>query len=143
MPHSGIRVGADSLIGEFNVLRGQGGITIGDRVYFSPLVQVVAINHVFDDPAVPFTQQGITAEGVVIEDDVWVGAGAVICDGVTVGRGAVVAAGAVVTRDVPAHTVVGGVPAKVLRAVGEGDGQGARKMWHPAEPTAGRTPSRA
>jgi len=67
LPNSGIRVGADSLIGEFNVLRGQGGITIGDRVYFSPLVQVVAVNHLFDDLGLPFTGQGITAEGVVPE----------------------------------------------------------------------------
>jgi acetyltransferase-like isoleucine patch superfamily enzyme len=115
LPHAGITVGADSLIGEFNVLRGQGGITIGDRVYFAPLVQVLAVNHVFDDPHRPFVDQGITAEGVRIEDDVWVGAGAVITDGVTIGRGAVVAAGAVVTEDVPPHCVVGGVPARVLR----------------------------
>ena len=115
MPHSGIAVGAGSLIGEFNVLRGQGGIVIGDRVYFAPLVQVLAVNHVFDDPNRPFVEQGITAEGIVIEDDVWVGAGAVITDGVRIGRGAVVAAGAVVSADVPPHTVVGGVPARVLR----------------------------
>jgi acetyltransferase-like isoleucine patch superfamily enzyme len=62
-------------------------------------------------------EQGITAEGIVIEDDVWIGSGAVITDGVRVGKGAVVAAGAVVTRDVPPHTVVGGVPARVLREI--------------------------
>ena len=119
LPHAFIRIGKDSLIGELNVLRGQGGITIGDRVYTSPLVQVLAVNHVFDDPARPFIEQGITAEGIVIEDDVWIGAGAIITDGVRVGYGAVVAAGAVVTRDVPPHTVVGGVPARVLRQIGE------------------------
>ncbi len=117
LPHAFIRIGADSLIGEMNVLRGQGGITIGDRVYTSPLVQIVAVNHVFDDPARPFVEQGITAEGIVIEDDVWIGAGAIITDGVRVGKGAVVAAGAVVTSDAPPHTVVGGVPARVLRAI--------------------------
>lgn len=117
IPHAGITVGRDSLIGEFNVLRGQGGIRVGDRVYFAPLVQVLAVNHVFLDPTVPFIHQGITAEGVVIEDDVWIGAGAVITDGVTIGRGAVVAAGAVVTLDVPPHTVVGGVPATVLKEI--------------------------
>lgn len=117
LPHAFIRIGADSLIGEMNVLRGQGGITIGERVYTSPLVQVLAVNHVFDDPVRPFVEQGITAEGIVIEDDVWIGAGAIITDGVRVGKGAVVAAGAVVTRDVPAHTVVGGAPARVLRTI--------------------------
>jgi acetyltransferase-like isoleucine patch superfamily enzyme len=129
MPHSGIRVGADSLIGEFNVLRGQGGITIGDRVYFAPLVQLLAVNHVFDDPDRPFVEQGITAEGITIEDDVWVGAGAVVTDGVTIGRGAVVAAGAVVTQDVAPHTVVGGVPARLLRDL---EADAARRAAVPA-----------
>lgn len=119
LPHAFIRIGRDSLIGEFNVIRGQGGVTIGDRVYTSPLVQIAAVNHVFDDPERPFVEQGITAQGIVIENDVWIGAGAVITDGVRVGRGAVVAAGAVVTSDVPPHTVVAGTPARVIRRIGE------------------------
>jgi acetyltransferase-like isoleucine patch superfamily enzyme len=88
-------------------------------VYTSPFTQIIAVNHVFDDPTRPFTEQGITAEGIVIEDDVWLGSGAVITDGITIGRGAVVAAGAVVTKDVPPHTVVGGVPAHPIRTIGE------------------------
>ncbi|MGD1994229.1 MAG: acyltransferase [Anaerolineae bacterium] len=120
LPHAGIRIGRDGLIGEYNVIRGQGGVTIGDRVYTSPMVQIVAVNHVFDDPGRPFVEQGITAQGIVVEDDVWIGSGAVLTDGVRVQRGAVVAAGAVVTEDVPAHTVVGGVPARVIRQI---DGQ--------------------
>jgi acetyltransferase-like isoleucine patch superfamily enzyme len=120
LPHAGITIGSHSLIGEYNVIRGQGGVTIGDRVYTSPLVQIVAVDHVFDDPQRPFVEQGITAQGIVIEDDVWIGSGAVITDGVRIGRGAVVAGGAVVTSDVPPHTVVGGVPARVIRTI---DGQ--------------------
>lgn len=122
LPQSGIWIGQDSLIGEFNVIRGQGGVRIGNRVYTSPMVQLIAVNHVFDDPNRPFVEQGITARGIVVEDDVWIGSAAVITDGVTIGRGAVVAAGAVVTRDVPPQTVVGGVPARVLRRVGEKSG---------------------
>jgi acetyltransferase-like isoleucine patch superfamily enzyme len=117
LPHAGIKIGRDSLIGEYNVLRGQGGITIGDRVYTSPLVQLAAVNHVFADPSQPFVQQGITAEGIIVEDDVWIGAGAIITDGVRIGRGSVVAAGAVVTRDVPPHTVVAGVPARTIKTI--------------------------
>lgn len=117
LPHAFIHIGANSLIGEFNILRGQGGITIGDRVYTAPLVQMLAVNHVFEDPTRPMVEQGITAEGIVVEDDVWIGAGAIITDGVRICKGAVVAAGAVVTEDVPAYTVVGGVPAKVLRKI--------------------------
>jgi acetyltransferase-like isoleucine patch superfamily enzyme len=121
LPQSGIRIGRDSLIGEYTVIRGQGGVTVGDRVYTSPHTQIMAVNHVFDDPGRPFIEQGITARGIVIEDDVWLGSAAVITDGVRIGRGAVVAAGAVVTHDVPPHTVVGGVPARVLREVGAGN----------------------
>lgn len=117
MPESRITIGSDSLVGEYSVIRGQGGVQIGDRVYTSPFTQIIAVNHVFDDPNRPFVEQGITAQGIVIEDDVWLGAGAIITDGVRVGKGAVVAAGAVVTKDVPPHTVVGGVPAKSIKTI--------------------------
>lgn len=117
LPKSAIRIGQECLIGEYSVIRGQGGVDIGNRVYTSPFTQIIAVNHVFEDPAVPFSKQGITAAGIVIEDDVWLGSGAVVTDGVHIGQGAVVAAGAVVTEDVPPHTVVGGVPARVIRKI--------------------------
>ena len=117
LPHAGITIGKDSLVGEYSVIRGQGGVQIGDRVYTSPFTQIIAVNHVFDDPERPFVEQGITAEGISIEDDVWIGSGAIITDGVHVGKGAVIAAGAVVTQDVPAHTVVGGVPARPIKTI--------------------------
>ena len=117
LPQSRIRVGEGSLIGERNIIRGQGGVEIGSRVYTSPMVQMLAVNHVFDDPSRPFVEQGITAEGIRVGDDVWIGSGAIITDGVTVGKGAVIAAGAVVTRDVPPHTVVAGAPARVIRRI--------------------------
>jgi acetyltransferase-like isoleucine patch superfamily enzyme len=131
LPHAGIHIGRDSLIGEYSVIRGQGGVTIGDRVYTSPMTQIIAVNHVFADPGRPFVEQGITAEGIVIEDDVWLGSAAVVTDGVRIGRGAVVAAGAVVTGDVPPHTVVGGVPARVIRDITDRPDQPAeaRKVY--------------
>lgn len=136
MPHSRIQIGRDSLIGEYTVIRGQGGVVIGDRVYTSPFSQIIAVNHVFADPTRPFVEQGITAEGIVIEDDVWIGAGAIVTDGVRVGKGAVVAAGAVVTADVPAHTVVGGVPARVIKTISaEEPREMAATIYHPAGPT--------
>lgn len=118
LPRAGIRLGRDSLVGEYCVIRGQGGVDIGDRVYLSPLVQVVAVDHVFDDATRPFIEQGITARGIAIEDDVWIGSGAVVTDGVRLGRGCVVAAGAVVTHDVPPRSIVAGVPARVVGEVG-------------------------
>ena len=117
IPHSGIKIGRNCLISEFNVLRGQGGITIGDNVYTAPLVQILAVNHVFDDPTRPIIEQGLTAEGITIEDDAWIGGGAIILDGVRIGKGAVVGAGSVVSSDVPAHTVVVGSPARVIREI--------------------------
>ncbi|OGO27146.1 MAG: transferase [Chloroflexi bacterium RBG_16_52_11] len=130
MPHSGIKIGRDSLVGEYSVIRGQGGVQIGDRVYTSPFTQIIAVNHVFDDPTRPFVEQGITAEGIVIEDDVWLGASVVVTDGVRIGKGAVVAAGAVVTKDVPPHTVVGGVPAKPIKSIEvRQEGQRSRKVY--------------
>lgn len=121
LPHAFIKIGKDSLVGEYSVIRGQGGVTIGDRVYTSPFTQVIAVNHVFDDTGRPFVEQGITAEGIVIEDDVWLGSGAVVTDGVCVGRGSIVAAGAVVTKDVPPNSVVAGVPARIIKTIESGD----------------------
>jgi acetyltransferase-like isoleucine patch superfamily enzyme len=118
IPTSGIWIGANSLIGENCVIRGQGGVHIGDRVYLAPTVLLLAVNHVFNDPTRPIVDQGITAEGITIEDDVWIGAGATVVDGVKVGKGAVIAAGAVVTSDVASHTMVGGVPARLIRRIG-------------------------
>jgi acetyltransferase-like isoleucine patch superfamily enzyme len=117
IPQSHITIGKDCLIGEYSVIRGQGGVSIGDRVYTSPFTQILAVNHIYDDPDLPFTQQGITAEGITIEDDVWLGASAIITDGVRIGKGAVVAAGAVVTKDVEPHTVVAGVPARMIKKI--------------------------
>jgi acetyltransferase-like isoleucine patch superfamily enzyme len=134
LPHAGIHLGRDCLIGEYSVIRGQGGVTIGDRVYTSPYTQIVAVNHVFDDPARPFSAQGITARGIVIEDDVWIGSSAIVTDGVRVGKGAVIAAGAVVTKDVPPHTMVGGVPARHLKAIDGHTGDQARgTVYHTKE----------
>ncbi len=117
LPNSRIKIGRDSLVGEYTVIRGQGGVEIGDRVYTSPFTQIIAVNHVYDDPERPFIEQGITAEGIVIEDDVWLGSGTIITDGVRIARGAVVAAGAVVTQDVAAHTVVAGIPARPIQDI--------------------------
>jgi acetyltransferase-like isoleucine patch superfamily enzyme len=130
LPHSGIKIGRDSLIGEYSVIRGQGGVQIGDRVYTSPFSQIIAVNHAFEDPTRSFVDQGITAEGIIIEDDVWLGAGAIVTDGVRIGKGAVIAAGAVVTTDVPPHTVVGGVPAKPIKAIDGSVSRPDRHIYH-------------
>jgi acetyltransferase-like isoleucine patch superfamily enzyme len=115
MPQSGIQLGRRTFVGEGTIMRGQGGIRVGDNVLFGPAVQVLAVNHVFTDPARPIMDQGITAEGIVIEDNCWIGAGAIILDGVTIGRGACVGAGSVVTKSVPPLSLAVGSPARVIR----------------------------
>lgn len=115
LPHAGIRLGSRVFVGEETLMRGQGGIVVGDNVLFGPRVQLLAVNHVFTDPARPIMQQGITARGIRIGSNCWIGAGAIVLDGVSVGEGAAVGAGAVVTDDVPAHALAVGVPARVVR----------------------------
>lgn len=117
MQHSRIRLGRNCIVGEFSVIRGQGGVVVGDNVIIGPRAQIMAVDHVFDDPTRPILEQGLQALGIEIEDGAWIGAGAIILDGVRIGRGAVVGAGAVVTRDVARHTVVAGVPARLLRRI--------------------------
>lgn len=91
-----------------------GGITIGDNVMIAPRVSLITGGH----PLPLAERYEYTASApIVIEDDAWIGAAAVVTQGVTIGAGAVVAAGAVVTRDVPAHTVVAGVPARVIKNI--------------------------
>jgi acetyltransferase-like isoleucine patch superfamily enzyme len=115
LPHAGITIGRDCFIGEANVIRGQGGVSIGNDVYTGPLVQILAINHVYSDPKTPIREQGITAQGITIEDDVWLAAGAIVLDGVRIGRGSVIGAGAVVTDDIPPYSIAVGSPARVVR----------------------------
>jgi acetyltransferase-like isoleucine patch superfamily enzyme len=115
LPQAGITIGENCFIGEFNVVRGQGGVHIGDGVYTGPMVQFVAVNHVYSDLARPIREQGITAKGIVIEDDVWIGANTVVVDGVTIGRGSVIGAGAVVTSDIPPYSIAVGAPAKRIK----------------------------
>jgi acetyltransferase-like isoleucine patch superfamily enzyme len=118
LPHAFIKVGSGTFIGESVVVRGQGGVTIGNSVLIAPLVKILAVNHNFADVTRPVIDQGITARGITIEDGAWLGAGATILDGVRVGRGAVVGANAVVSRDVPPHTLAVGIPARVVRQIG-------------------------
>jgi acetyltransferase-like isoleucine patch superfamily enzyme len=121
LPHAGIFVGKNCFFGEYTCIRGQGGVHIGDGVYTGTQVQIAAVNHVYTDPDIYIKDQGITAEGITIEDDVWIGSNAVIVDGVRIGKGSVVGAGAVVNKDLPPYSVAVGVPARVVKSRREAD----------------------
>lgn len=112
-----IKIGKYCSVNPFCVLDGHGGgITIGDYVRIANHVTIVSSNHVFKDTALPICKQGLSKQGVTIEDDVWIGSGARILDGVTIGKGSIIGAGAVVTKNIPANTVAAGVPAKIMKS---------------------------
>jgi acetyltransferase-like isoleucine patch superfamily enzyme len=95
-----------------------GGITIGDGTLIGHGTTITTLNHALD----PRRRADMVPAPVVLGRDVWLGAAVTVVPGVTIGDGAVVGAGAVVTKDVPAHVVVAGVPARVLRPTGFGPG---------------------
>lgn len=90
-------------------------VIIGSNVLIGPGVMFETVNHGLTH--VPGVGRGGWTKSIVVEDEVWVGAGSIITQGVTIGRGAVVAAGAVVTKDVEPFTIVGGVPAKFIKRI--------------------------
>jgi acetyltransferase-like isoleucine patch superfamily enzyme len=128
LPHAGIWVGRGGFIGESCLIRGQGGVHIGDAVLLAPRVQILAVNHVFDDRDRPVIEQGITAKGIAVEDGAWIGAGAIVLDGVRVGGGSVIGAGAVVTGDVPPRALAVGTPARVVRQLDTGERGGGMDL---------------
>lgn len=93
----------------------RGPVRIGSYVMFGPGVSIFSENHGFNNPEQLLWNEPTVRKGVVIEDNVWVGAKAIILDGVTVGTGSIVAAGCVVTKDVPPYSIVAGVPGKVIK----------------------------
>lgn len=108
-----ITVGRNVFINSGCCFQDQGGVTLGDHVLVGHQVVFATLDHDLD----PARRAGMTPAPIVVKDNVWIGAHATILAGVTIGENAVVAAGAVVTRDVPANTVVGGVPAKVIKRI--------------------------
>ncbi len=92
-------------------------VTLGDGVSLGHHAVIITIDHAVGTGQ--FRAGALSSRPVAIGDGAWIAAGATLLPGVTVGEGAVVAAGAVVTRDVPPHTLVGGIPARVIRTLTE------------------------
>lgn len=111
-----IRVGRNVFVNQNCTFYDLGGLDIADDVKIGPNVSIITSGH----PVEPFQWRTlVVAKPIVIERNVWIGAGATIIGGVTVGESSVVAAGSVVTKDVPANTLVGGNPARVIRLIGD------------------------
>lgn len=112
---TGIEIGDYSGINHHTDIGGRGGLKIGNYVMIGPYSQIITALHKVNDWKKPISEQGIYCNEVIIEDDVWIGTHVVILPKVKIGRGAVIGAGAVVTSDVAPYSIVGGVPAKLIK----------------------------
>ncbi|MBR8212253.1 DapH/DapD/GlmU-related protein [Burkholderia cenocepacia] len=113
---AGMKLGRNVFVNQNCTFYDLGGLEIGDDVMIGPNVSLITSGH----PVEPSRRRDcVVAKPIVIERNVWIGAGATIIGGVTIGENAVVAAAAVVTRDVPPNTLVGGNPAKIIRSIAE------------------------
>lgn len=110
-----VMIGNHTRVGLHNTIIGP--VIIGNHVNLAQGITVTALNHNFEDSNKRIDEQGVSTSAVIIEDDIWIGANAVILPGVTIGHHSVVAAGAVVTKDVPPHSLVAGVPAKIIKKI--------------------------
>jgi acetyltransferase-like isoleucine patch superfamily enzyme len=108
-----IKIGKNVFINHACSFLDMGGITIEDDVQIGPRVNLVTENH----PINPTKRKHLDLKPVVIKRNAWIGAGATILPGVTIGENSIVAAGAVVNKDVPDNTIVGGVPAKLIKMI--------------------------
>lgn len=106
-----VKVGNNVVVMNNCLMMAAGGITIEDDVLIAANVQLISNNHDLHD------HQILTCKPVHICKNAWIGAGATILPGVTIGENAVVAASAVVTKDVPADTIVAGIPAKIIKTI--------------------------
>ena len=110
-----VTIGNHTRIGLHNTIIGP--VTIGSHVNLAQGITITALNHNFKDTEKRIDEQGISTNPVTIGNDIWIGANAVVLPGVIIGDHSVVAAGAVVTKDVPSHSLVAGVPAKVIKQI--------------------------
>ncbi len=116
VPARALVVGDRCVVGLRGGLVAHESIEIGDDVWLGQDVYVTDSNHGFGNPDVPIGQQLGTHQPVTIGSGSWIGHGAVVLPGTTIGRQVVVAAGSVVRGDIPDHSVVGGVPGRILRS---------------------------
>jgi len=108
-------IGDHTRVGLHNTVIGP--VTIGSHVNLAQGITITALNHNFGDKSQRIDDQGVSTDPVIVGDDIWIGANAVILPGVNIGHHSVVAAGAVVTKDVPPHSLVAGVPAKIIKEI--------------------------
>ncbi len=114
-PSGSLSIGSNTYIGRYSIILAYDNVQIGKDCLIAPYCHITDTSHNFDDVNQPIRLQQLKAEKVIIEDDVWLGAGVSVLPGVTIGRGSVIGARAVVSKDIPAYSIAVGVPAKVLK----------------------------
>jgi acetyltransferase-like isoleucine patch superfamily enzyme len=111
-----VKIGNNVGIGEYAYLGGAGGLEIGDDCIVGQYFSCHPENHLAADLHQPIRHQGVSRSGIKIGNNCWIGSKVTILDGVEIGEGCILAAGAVVTKSFPANSVIGGVPAKLLKS---------------------------
>ncbi|MEK0363757.1 acyltransferase [Pseudomonas sp. CBC3] len=112
-----MHVGENFSLHDFCYIDAVGNIQIGNNVSIAHGSSLISFNHTWGSTELPIKYNPVKVAPIVIEDDVWIGCGVRIMPGVTIGARSIVAAGSVVVKDVPANTIVGGVPAKVIKKI--------------------------
>jgi acetyltransferase-like isoleucine patch superfamily enzyme len=111
-----IKIGDNVGIGEFAYLGGAGGLEIGDDCIVGQYLSCHPENHYADQSNIPIRLQGVYRKGIVIGSNCWIGSKVTILDGVNIGSGCIIAAGSVVTKSFEPNSIIGGVPAKLLKS---------------------------
>lgn len=109
-----IKICRETYVAPYTCIAGPGSIHIGEYCMIASHCGIYANSHIFTDRSRPIRLQGEMTEGIVIEDDCWLGTGVKVLDGVRIGHGCVIGAGAVVTKDIPPYSIAVGVPAKII-----------------------------
>jgi acetyltransferase-like isoleucine patch superfamily enzyme len=113
----GLKMGNNSAVGDFTHFGAPGGIEIGNDVIMGSYVSFHSENHNFSDTTKLIREQGVTSKGIKLGNNIWVGAKVTFLDGCEVGSNSVVAAGAVVNGIYPENSIIGGVPAKIIKTI--------------------------
>ncbi|WP_439479309.1 acyltransferase [Chryseobacterium aquaticum] len=110
-----IKIGNNVGIGEFAYLGGSGGLEIGDECIVGQYLSCHPENHNYEDPETSIRLQGVNRKGIKIGKNCWIGSKVTILDGVEIGNGCILAAGSVITKSFPDNSIIGGIPAKLLK----------------------------
>lgn len=113
----GLRMGENSAIGDFAHFGASGGIEIGNDVIIGSYVSFHSENHNFSDKTKLIREQGVTSKGIKLGNNIWVGTKVTFLDGCIIGNNCVVAAGAVVSGNFPENSIIGGIPAKIIKPI--------------------------